>query len=59
MHILCLVYTVQPLDNNFITCVNIHKYEYLGRKRFEKGYLTACVTYVGCLSKIRTLCHMN
>ena len=33
---LCLVYTVQPLDNNFITCViNIHIYEH-GRKGFEK-----------------------
>ena len=36
MHILCLVYIVQPLDNNFITCVNILKYEHLGRKGFEK-----------------------
>ena len=32
-HILCFVYTVQPLDNDFITCVNI---EHFGRKGFEK-----------------------
>ena len=37
MHILCLVYTVQPLDNNFITCVNIHNYEHFGRKDFDIG----------------------
>ena len=40
MHILCLVYTVQPLDNNFITCVNIHNYEHFGRKGFDS---TACM----------------
>ena len=31
-HISCLVHSVQPLDNNFITCVNVHNYEH-----FEKG----------------------
>ena len=36
IHILCLVYTVQPLDNNFITGVNIRNYEHFVRKGFEK-----------------------
>ena len=41
VHILCLVYTVQPLDNNFITfLVNFHKYEHFGRKGF------ACATQI-------------
>ena len=35
-NILCLVYTVQPLDSNFISCVNIHNYEHFGWKGFEK-----------------------
>jgi len=29
------------LDNNFITCVNIHSYEHLGGRDL-KGYLIAC-----------------
>ena len=33
IHILCLVYTVQRLDN-FITCVNIHSCEQFWRKDF-------------------------
>ena len=45
MHILCLVYTVQPLDNNFITCVNIHNYEHFGRKDFDIGKCTTFVWY--------------
>ena len=41
LHILCLVYTVQLLDNNFITCV---KNEHFGRKDFERIFNCLCKT---------------
>ena len=41
-------YTVQPLDNNFTTCVNIHNYEHFGRKGF------ACTTQILCTTRSRS-----
>ena len=54
-HILCLVYPVQPLDSNFITCVNIHNYEHFGRKG---GYLIACATQILSSSPHNAPCTM-
>ena len=58
---LCLVYTVQPLDNNFITCViNIHIYEQ-GGKVLKRIFNCLCNTNTVqlCFQAIAKISHLN
>jgi len=52
-YIFCILCTVQPLDNTFITCVNIHSYEHFGRRGFERIFNCLCNTDPSCNSLTR------